>query len=170
MGSLTGSQTGLSSLATPEICLAAMLGCRPWYSRLPCGCWGIWTPVLKFIRCMLSPTEPSPQPEVQSVLFDSLVFGCFFLIFYYCPHTALWFVCFYYSWEGLLLRGKEQMYFRGMMWIVTKIVINCSVMFYKQEQSYIFEVRNHLLSLDVENKVIWYINQNGEINGLSKTG
>lgn len=50
------------------------------------------------------------------------------------------------------------------MLIVTKIVINCFVAFYnKQEQSYIFEIRNHLLSLDVENKVIRCINKSGEI-------
>lgn len=46
------------------------------------------------------------------------------------------------------------MYFRGVMLIATKIVINCSVAFYnKQEQSYIFEIRSHLLSFDVENNV-----------------
>lgn len=47
------------------------------------------------------------------------------------------------------------MYFRGVMLIVTKIVMNCSAAFYnKQEQSYIFEIRNHLLSFEVENSVV----------------
>lgn len=46
------------------------------------------------------------------------------------------------------------------MLIVTKIVINGSIAFYnKQEQSYIFEIRNHLLPLEVENSVVWYINK-----------
>lgn len=47
------------------------------------------------------------------------------------------------------------MYFRGVMLIVTKIVINCSGAFYnKQEQSSIFEIRNHLLPFEVENSVV----------------
>lgn len=101
--------------------------------------------------------SPSLQPQVQDFLFDSLDF---FFYFCYCPQTTLWFVYFYYSWEELFLKGREQMYFRGVMLIATKIVINCSVAFYnKQEQSYIFEIRSHLLSFDVENNVAWYINK-----------
>lgn len=46
------------------------------------------------------------------------------------------------------------------MLIVTEIVINGSIAFYnKQEQSYIFEIRNHLLPFEVENSVVWYINK-----------
>lgn len=73
---------------------------------------------------------------------------------------TLWFVFFYYSGGELFLRGKEQMCFRGVMLLVTKIVINCSAAFYnKQEQSYIFEIRNHLLPFEVENSVVWCINK-----------
>lgn len=44
---------------------------------------------------------------------------------------------------------------RGVMLIVMKIVRNGSVAFYnKQEQGYIFEIRNHLLPFEVENSVV----------------
>lgn len=144
-------QAGHTRSTAPPI-----LGITPWSARFSCGCWGIWILVLIFAQRAFLPSEPFLQPQVQNSLFDSL---CFFY-FYYCPQTTLRFAYFYYSRGELFLRGKEQMYFRGVMLIVTKIVMNCSAAFYnKQEQSYIFEIRNHLLPFEVENSVVWYINK-----------
>lgn len=133
-----------------------MLGCRPWYSRLWCGGWGLWTPVLMLACRCFHPPSHLPSPRVKG--FCLILYN-----FYYYPHNTFWFVCIYYSWEGLFLREKEQIYFRGVMLIVTKIFTSSVTFYNKQEQSYIFEIRNYLLSLDVEHKMIWYVNKSGEV-------